>query len=42
MPRRPAVRYYPGRKGYYTKVNGVQHRLGDGPEDFGTGNPPGR
>ena len=41
MPRRPSVRYWSSRKGYCVKVNGTQHLLASGPDDFGTGNPPG-
>jgi hypothetical protein len=35
------VRYYPSRGAYYCQLNGRQHRLGNGPDDFGNGSPPG-
>jgi integrase len=37
MPRKPQVNYWASRGAYYTQVNGVQHRLADGPDDSPTG-----
>ena len=37
MSRKPSVRYYDSRKGYYTQIDGKQHRLADGPDDSPTG-----
>jgi integrase len=37
MPRKPSVRYFPSRNGYYCQYNGKQHRLADGPEDAPAG-----
>ncbi len=37
MSRQPTVRYYPSRQGYFTQVNGKQHRLADGPDDRPSG-----
>jgi integrase len=31
--RKPSVRFYPSRNGYYVTVNGRTHRLADGPDD---------
>ncbi|MFL5340275.1 MAG: tyrosine-type recombinase/integrase [Gemmataceae bacterium] len=39
MPRKPSVRYWPSRKGYCVKVNGVQHLLAPGPDDYGNPEP---
>jgi hypothetical protein len=33
MPRRPSVRYFPSRGGYYCQIKGVQHKLATGPDD---------
>src|SRR5262245_37612730 len=37
MARRPQVRYWPGRAGYWCTIRGKQHRLADGPDDFPDG-----
>jgi hypothetical protein len=33
MGRKPQVNYWSSRHGYYTNVNGKQHRLAEGPDD---------
>lgn len=37
MARRPQVRYFPSREGYYCQLNARQHKLASGPNDAPTG-----
>src|SRR5437764_1281745 len=37
MPRKPSVRYFSSRNGFFCQHHGKQHRLADGPDDSPTG-----
>jgi len=37
MPRKPNVRYFDSRKGYYCQLDGKQHKLASGPDDAPSG-----
>lgn len=37
MPRKPTIRFFESKYGYYTNHDRTRHRLGDGPDDSPTG-----
>lgn len=37
MPRKPTIRFFESKNGYYTNHERVRYRLGDGPDDAPTG-----
>ena len=37
MPRKPSIRYFESKNGYFTNYQGARYRLGDGPDDSPNG-----
>ena len=37
MPRKPTIRFFESKNGYYTNHEKTRFRLGDGPDDSPTG-----